>query len=142
VTATQLREFDFARDYEAAVQLWGSVGPGVHVGPSDTPDEIMKKLRRDPDLFLVSEEHGRLVGTVMGGFDGRRGFVYHLAVAASHRRRGIAAQLMSEVETRLRQKGCLKCFLVVQEGNQAAADYYQSIGWARLPDALFFKEFA
>ncbi|HET7011627.1 MAG TPA: hypothetical protein VFI11_12700, partial [Anaerolineales bacterium] len=66
-------------DLEAVLDLWGSAGPGVHLGPSDRPLEIRKKIERDPDLFLVAEEEGQIVGAVMGGFDGRRGLVYHLA---------------------------------------------------------------
>ena len=61
------------------------------MGRSDTLAEITKKVQRDPDLFLVAEADGRLIGSVIGGFDGRRGMIYHLAVAvrlppAGHRR--------------------------------------------------------
>lgn len=141
MTPAHLREFEYSRDYEAVLQLWSSSGQGVHVGPSDAPDEIRKMLGRDPDLFLVAEDGGHLIGTVIGGFDGRRGFVYHLAVAQAHRRRGIGSQLMAEVETRLRKKGCLKCYLIVREGNQEAADYYRATGWSEMHDMLFGKEF-
>ena len=53
---------------------------GVHVGRSDTPAEIEKKLARDPDLFLVAECEQQIIGSVIGGYDGRRGMIYHLAV--------------------------------------------------------------
>jgi hypothetical protein len=76
----EIRTFSFPQDYPAVITLWETAGPGVHVGRSDAPDEIRKKLARDPDLFLLAEEDGKLVGSVIGGFDGRRGIVYHLAV--------------------------------------------------------------
>ena len=74
-----------ARDYPAVLALWQTAGPGIHVSPSDTPPELERKLRRDPELFLAAETDDQLVGTVLGGFDGRRGMVYHLAVAAAKR---------------------------------------------------------
>ena len=69
----QLREFCFPSDYEQVYLLWQSVERGVRVGRSDTQGEIEKKIARDPDLFLVAEAAGRIVGSVIGGFDGRRG---------------------------------------------------------------------
>ena len=113
---------------------------GVRVGPSDTSSEIEKKLARDPDLFLVAEIDGNLIGTVIGGFDGRRGFVYHLAVAAAFRRHGIASRLMAEVEKRLRLKGCLRSYLLVRPENVEAQGYYEKKGWGVLDDVLYAKD--
>jgi hypothetical protein len=72
-------------DCEAVIDLWESSGLGVRVVRSDTLDEISKKIIRDPNLFLVAEQKGVIIGAVIGGFDGRRGLVYHLAVAEKHR---------------------------------------------------------
>ena len=105
---------------------------GVSLGRSDTPDEIQKKLTRDPDLFLVAEEDGRIIGTVIGGYDGRRGLLYHLAVAESYRGRGIGSRLMDEVESRLRAKGCLRCYLLVTTNNPEGMQYYEKHGWERM----------
>jgi ribosomal protein S18 acetylase RimI-like enzyme len=93
---------------------------GVSLGRSDTLEEIRKKLEHDPDLFLVVEEGGQVIGTVLGGFDGRRGLIYHLAVAASFRGRGIGSRLMEEIESRLRARGCLRCYLMVLADNEDA----------------------
>ena len=65
--------------------MWEGIEKGVRVGRSDTPTEIERKLTRDPDLFLVAEVDGRIIGSVIGGFDGRRGMIYHLAIAAEYR---------------------------------------------------------
>jgi len=105
---------------------------GVSLGRSDTPDEIKKKLTRDPDLFLVAEDNGQIVGTVIGGFDGRRGLIYHLAVAASSRGRGVGSRLMNELESRLRAKGCLRCYLLVTTNNPEGMKYYEKRGWERM----------
>lgn len=114
---------------------------GVHTGRSDTPAEIEKKLARDPDLFLVAECEDKIVGSVLGGYDGRRGMVYHLAVDRSFRNRGIGSRLMEEVELRLRAKGCLKSYLLVAEENHEVDAFYQRLGWQHMQTVhLFGKE--
>jgi GNAT superfamily N-acetyltransferase len=100
----QIREFAFTRDLDSVLDLWSAAGSGIQLGRSDEPEEIRKKLARDPDLILVAEDKGRLIGAVMGGFDGRRGMVYHLAVAAGERGKGIGRALMAELERRLQAK--------------------------------------
>jgi len=102
---------------------------GVQLGRSDTPAEIQKKLSRDPDLFLVAEENGRVIGTIIGGYDGRRGLIYHLAVHKDFRQKGLGSRLLAEVEARLRAKGCLKCYLMVTPDNPEAEHFYQKRGW-------------
>lgn len=124
-----IREFRYPSDYISVRQLWEGMEKGVEVGRSDAPDEIEKKTSHDPDLFLVAEEDGRIIGSVMGGYDGRRGLLYHLAVAASHRQRGIGGQLLDMIESRLRAKGCLKCYLMVTPDNPEAERFYQNRGW-------------
>lgn len=131
-TQVQLREFQFPVDYEQVFRLWQSIERGVHVGRSDTLTEIGKKLRRDPELFLVAEVSGTIIGSVVGGFDGRRGLIYHLAVSAAFRLQGIGSRLMNEVETRLRAKGCLKCYLLVAQDNPEAGQYYEQRGWYQM----------
>jgi ribosomal protein S18 acetylase RimI-like enzyme len=137
-----IRTFDCDRDLAAVLALWQGAGPGIHLGRSDGPEEIRKKAERDPDLFLVAEHNGRMIGAVVGGFDGRRGLVYHLAVAASHRRQGVGRQLMEEVERRLRSKGCLKMYLMVARDNPGALDFYQRLGWEPMDLHLLGKELA
>ncbi len=124
-----LRTFELKRDLEPVLSLWSTAGPGVHLGDSDQPEEIRKKLQRDPDLFLLAEDEGRLIGAVMGGFDGRRGMVYHLAVDGGHRSVGVGRMLMAELERRLKAKGCLKCYLLVTRDNPEALAFYDRLGW-------------
>jgi ribosomal protein S18 acetylase RimI-like enzyme len=127
--AVELRTFSFGEDWAAVHALWARCGPGVQFSRSDEPAEILKKLRRDPDLFLVAEQGGQVVGAVMGGYDGRRGLVYHLAVAPEVRRLGIGRALMAELETRLGEKGCLKSYLLVTKDNADVLAFYRELGW-------------
>ena len=137
-----IREFDFIADYDRVLSLWQSMEAGMHVGPSDTPQEIQKKLERDPDLFLVAESKDEILGSIIGAFDGRRGMIYHLAVQREVRRHGIGQALLTEVEKRLQAKGCIKCLLVVLEDNKAAMQFYEECGWKMVPeDRVFAKLF-
>ena len=134
-----LRQFRFPEDYRAVYDLWARAGPGIHLRPSDEPEEIEKKLRRDPDLFIVAELGGRIVGAVLGGFDGRRGMMYHLAVEASLRERGIGEALTRALEERLRAKGCLRYYLLVTPDNEEAIRFYERRGWERLELFVYAK---
>jgi ribosomal protein S18 acetylase RimI-like enzyme len=133
-----IREFSLD-DYDAALAIWQSAGPGVGIGRSDTREEIAKKLRRDPDLFLVAEDKGKIVGTVIGGYDGRRGLIYHLAVEQSYRKQGIGKMLMDQVEQRMAEKGCLRSFLLVARGNEDVIDFYNRLGWETMNLTIMVK---
>lgn len=137
-----IREFRFPGDYASTLKLWESIETGMNVGRSDTPSEIQKKLERDPDLFLVAELDEKIIGTVIGGYDGRRGMIYHLAVHQSVRKQGVGDLLLSEVEKRLQAKGCIKCYLLVFDDNMDAIQFYKNRGWrAQTEDIVFSKEF-
>jgi ribosomal protein S18 acetylase RimI-like enzyme len=116
-------------DYDAVTRLWGLFPGAIGVGRSDTRGEIEKKHERDPDLFLVAEESGTIVGTVIGGFDGRRGLIYHLAVDPAPTHCGLGRILMAEVERRLAAKGCIRAYLLVLPENDRLVGYYAHLGW-------------
>jgi ribosomal protein S18 acetylase RimI-like enzyme len=137
-----IREFCFPNDYAPTLKLWENIEVGIHVGQSDTSEEIQKKLNRDPDLFLVAELNGQIIGSVIGGYDGRRGIIYHLAVHKTVREQGVGAMLMNEVEKRLQAKGCVKCYLLVVAENENAIQFYENRGWREMKeDRIFGKEF-
>ena len=138
--ATLIREFHYPQDYEQAARLWQNMDQGVRFSRSDVPAEIEKKLTRDPDLFLVAELDGELVGTIIGGFDGRRGMIYHLAVTATHRRHGIAKTLMGEIEKRLIAKGCIRSYLLVHANNEPARALYEKNNWVLLDDDVIYSK--
>lgn len=138
-----LREFSYPQDYPAVLALWSQAGPGIHVRRSDQPDEILKKLQRDADLFLLAEAHHQVIGSVMGGFDGRRGMIYHLAVAEDWRQQGVGEALMAEVEERLRAKSCIRCYLLVTSDNVTAIRFYEKRGWECMaPIQVYGKDLA
>jgi len=134
-----LREFQLT-DYNQVISLWQNAGPGIHLRRSDEKEEINKKLLRDPDLFLVAESGGRIIGTVMGGFDGRRGMVYHLAVEHAYRRMGIGKTLMSELEMRMKLKGCIRIYLLVTHDNVDANRFYEYQDWEQMDIRIYAKD--
>jgi len=127
-----IREATIPSDFPDILKLWSSAGRGIHIGRSDSLEEIQKKQQRDPDLFLIAEINGKLVGTVLGGYDGRRGIVYHLSVSESYRKLGIGESLMAELETRLNKKGCIRCYLLVTKDNQESIEFYLNRGWEKM----------
>lgn len=137
MTDISIRPFRFPEDYEAVFTLWQNAGEGIGIGVSDQPEEIEKKVRHAPDLFLLAESGSHIVGTVIGGYDGRRGLVYHLAVNADFRGQGIGTLLMDEIEARLKEKGCRKAYLLVKQGN-SAAEMYKKRGWSEMTNVRLF----
>ena len=89
----QIREFNIA-DYDGVVRLWKE--SGLIIRPGDDIEGVKLKLQRDPDLFLVFEERNEIIGVVMGAWDGRRGWINHLAVKPNRQRAGIGTALVRE----------------------------------------------
>jgi ribosomal protein S18 acetylase RimI-like enzyme len=140
MTSVSIRVFSFPDDYPAVYTLWENAGTGIQLRRSDQTEEIAKKLERDPDLFLVAEIDKQIVGSVLGGFDGRRGMMYHMAVRMEYRRQGIALRLMEELERRLQEKGCIRYYMLVAEDNQEAIQFYESQGWERMDLFAYGKD--
>jgi ribosomal protein S18 acetylase RimI-like enzyme len=82
------------------------------------------KLSVDRELLLVATDGGQVIGTVMGGWDGHRGWIYSVGVHATHRRRGIGSQLVLRMEQLLREQGCLKINLQVRTSNLQVIAFY------------------
>jgi ribosomal protein S18 acetylase RimI-like enzyme len=114
-------------DEAAVLALWQSCGIGRPW--LDLRAEIAEKLRRDRELFLVAEAQGQVVGAVMGAYDGRRGWAYHLAVAPERRRRGLGRRLMSGLEVALARCGVSKLNLQVRADNLSVLGFYERLGY-------------
>ena len=91
---------------------------------------IRRKLAVQPDLFLVGARDGRVIATVLAGYDGVRGWIYHLAVVPAYRRHGCGSAMMAAAEARLRGLGCAKINLQVVASNAEVVRFYERIGYA------------
>ena len=129
---TTIAEFTMD-DYPVVHVLWQR--GDLWMRPSDGPQATLLKLTRDPELFLVARDAGgRVVGTVMGGWDGRRAYVYHLAVLPKQRREGVADALMDELEERFRRLGALKAKTQILLDNEESRAFFAQRGYLREDD--------
>lgn len=121
------------RDYDEVVALWRAC-PGVGVSDSDTREGIARFLRANSGLSFVALDDGRLVGAVLCGHDGRRGYLSHLGVAPGARRRGIGRELVGRCVAALAQEGIDKCHIFVFEENADALAFWRDAGWSARPE--------
>ncbi len=123
----KVRAFEEA-DGEAVIALWERAGL---LRPWNDPrKDIARKLHVQRDLFLVGTEDERVVGSVMAGYDGHRGWVNYLAVDPDRRRAGLGRALMAEAEGRLRALGCPKINLQIRRDNPDAIAFYARLGFS------------
>ncbi|WP_256349561.1 MULTISPECIES: GNAT family N-acetyltransferase [unclassified Pseudomonas] len=115
-------------DYDAVLELMQKT-PGISLRDADSREATERYLERNPGLSFVAEVDGGLVGCVMCGHDGRRGYLQHLLVLPAYRRQGIANALVERCLTSLAQLGIRKCHLDVFKTNDSAARYWQGQGW-------------
>ena len=112
-------------DLDDALQLWQRT---EHLGRVPR-EEVEGVLDHDPGLVLAAEWEGRLVGVVLGTFDGRRGWIQRLAVVPELRRTGVARALVDELERRLRARGCVQVNLLVFDDNEAGRAFWEHLGY-------------
>ncbi|SDO58486.1 Ribosomal protein S18 acetylase RimI [Microbacterium sp. ru370.1] len=114
-------------DEDSVVALWEEAG--LTRPWNDPRADIRRKITVQPELFLVAVEDGSVVGSVMAGYDGHRGWLYYLAAAASHRGRGVGRALVAEAERLLEAMGCPKVQLMVRPDNTGARGFYDALGY-------------
>jgi ribosomal protein S18 acetylase RimI-like enzyme len=122
-----------ARDREAVIELWQACG--LIVPWNNAERDIDRKLRVNPEFFLIGEIEGEVAATCMAGYEGHRGWVNYLAVSPEHRRRGIGRLMMEAAEERLIEAGCPKLNVQIRTANRDVAQFYKSIGY-RTDDVL------
>ena len=122
----KIRQFNIA-DKKAVIKLWHDCN--LVVPWNDPEKDILRKLGVGADLFLVGEYEAAIVASVMGGYDGHRGYVNYLVVAPMFRNKGFAKIMMSEIESQLKAMGCPKINLMVRNSNVDIIEFYQSLGY-------------
>ena len=122
----EIRPFD-PNDEESVIQLWTACGLVV---PWNNPRrDIQRKLKIQPEMFLVAHSDGQIIATVMAGYDGHRGWINYLAVHPQHQHSGIGKLMMDEAESLLRSVGCPKINLQVRSKNSDVIKFYDQIGY-------------
>jgi N-acetylglutamate synthase len=137
-TAPVLRAMTPA-DYDAVLALW-QASEGIGLNESDTREAIADYLVRNPGFSIVAEIEGAIVGALLCGHDGRRGYLHHLAVASPHRRRGLGRTLVGESLARLRAQGITKCNIFLFANNAAGRAFWLREGWAPREDLVLVQK--
>jgi ribosomal protein S18 acetylase RimI-like enzyme len=122
-----------AADYDEVMELWSRT-EGLTLRDADSRQGITRYLSRNPGLSFVARDTGRLVGAVLVGTDGRRGYLQHLAVARSHRGHGLGRALAGRSLDALRSLGIEKCHLMVRLENAEARAFWAHLGWHERAD--------
>ena len=111
------------------IQLWETVF-GYETAHNTPALAIDKKLEVQDGLFFVALVEGTIVGTILAGYDGHRGWLYSLAVHPAHRNQGLGAALVGCAERALTDRGCMKINLQIMSGNESVGGFYESLGYA------------
>jgi ribosomal protein S18 acetylase RimI-like enzyme len=131
-----LRDFTLA-DGDALRQLWKAAGFG---SAGDDDRSLAAFAERNPGLLVVATADGEVIGSALGGWDGRRGWIYHVAVAVAFRRKGIATRLVRRVEQRLRVAGAAKINTIVPDDHRPAKAFWASLGYELTPTSQYARE--
>jgi ribosomal protein S18 acetylase RimI-like enzyme len=122
-------------DYKGAIALWRSL-PGLGLSGADEEGQIHRFLKMNPDTCFSAVDHGAVIGTVLGGSDGRRGYIYHLAVDSAYQRSGLGRELVKRCLGALQKAGLQKCHIFVIADNEEGKKFWDHIGWVRRDDIL------
>ena len=132
--AVTTREFVLG-DHAQAVALWSEID-SVEICEGDSREEVAEYLKRNPGLSRVAEIDGKMVGAVMCGHDGRRGFIYHLAVAEKYRGKGVGKLLLDDCLRGLQKAGLKRAIILVEGQNAAGHKFWLREGWEEIDCAI------
>jgi ribosomal protein S18 acetylase RimI-like enzyme len=115
------------KDQEGVIRLWEDCNIVV---PWNNPiEDIKRKLKVNPELFLVGESEGKIIASLMGGYEGRRGWINNLAVSPEYQKKGLGRKIVNHVELLLKEMGCPKINLQVRTTNTKVIAFYNAIGY-------------
>jgi ribosomal protein S18 acetylase RimI-like enzyme len=132
--AVTIRQF-VLDDYDRAIALWSAV-EGVEICEGDSREDIAEYLKRNPGLSRIAEANGTIVGAALCGHDGRRGWIYHLAVAREFRGQAVGKLLLDDCERGLRNAGLKRIIILVAADNPAGQQFWLRHGWEDIPFAV------
>jgi putative acetyltransferase len=125
-------------DIDSALRLWAAV-EGLGSGPGDANADVSRFIERNPGLSVVATHGREVVGALLCGHDGRRGFIYRLAVAGPYRRKNLASRMVRRCLVELAARGVPRCMVFVLDENDAASRFWESIGGRLRRDLRVFS---
>ena len=120
-------------DYQNVISLWKSC-EGIGLSSADSQDSMQAYLRRNPGMSFVAKYQNEIIGAVLCGHDGRRGYLHHLAVHPAYRNQGIGRSLVARCDNALQRIGIRKCHLFIINSNIEGIQFWEKIGWSSRND--------
>ena len=121
------------RDLPTVLSLWSET-EGVGLNESDEPEQLRAFLNRNPGLSLVARDSNKVIGAVLCGHDGRRGYLHHLAVVPAYRNQGLGRRMVEACLTSLAALGIPKCNIFLYADNEPGEQFWTRCGWSRRTD--------
>lgn len=134
-----IREFRI-EDYEQVIELWQKAHLPYKPKGRDSKEEIERELRARNAIFLVAEEKGRLIGSIFGTHDGRKGWINRVATAPAYQRQGIARTLVTEAERRFRKMGIKIIACLIEDWNTESMVFFEKNGYIKHHNILYFTK--
>ncbi|MBW6471925.1 MAG: GNAT family N-acetyltransferase [Anaerolineaceae bacterium] len=126
-------------DYPQLIDLWSNT-ENIGLSEADSPVNLDTFLQRNPGLSFVALKDEKIIGAVLGGHDGRRGAIYHLAVSKDYRNKGTGKQLLNHVTLAYAEIGIERCHIHVYADNQSGLDFWQKNGWFTRPELVLLSK--
>lgn len=126
-------------DYDRTIKLWQNT-KGIGLSNADTNTNLNQFLKRNPGLSFVCEHGEEIIGTILCGHDGRRGYLYHLAVVEEFRHQGIGNKLVAQALDKLHSENIDKCHLFLYNDNELAMLFYRKTGWKKRDNLLIYSK--
>lgn len=127
-------------NYAEVMKFWSSI-EGIGLSGADTLENINTFLKRNVGLSFIAQESGeQIVGAILCGHDGRRGYLHHLAVSPAYRKNGIARRLVANCLAKLKEEDISKCHLFVFVNNQQGMDFWNHLGFYKRNDINIFSK--
>lgn len=125
-------------DYNEIYALWSRTS-GMGLSDADSKQNVEKFLIRNKGMSFCFEEDGNIIGTILCGHDGRRGYIYHVTVAEEYRGRGIGRILVEKSIQKLKEEGIIKCHLFIFADNESGNAFWSLSGWTRREDIFVYS---
>ena len=135
----QVREMNEG-DYEKCYMLWSQTA-GMSISDADSKPAIADYLKRNPGFSLVCELEEQIIGTLLCGHDGRRGYIYHAAVNPTYRGRGIGSEMINRSLQKLHSEGIMKCHILVIHDNELGKQFWHNSGWTHQEGILLYSRY-
>jgi ribosomal protein S18 acetylase RimI-like enzyme len=127
-------------DYNRVMEIWAEGGLPLKPQGRDSRENVGKQIREPNVLFLVAEQGGRVIGTVLATHDGRKGWINRLAVDAKSRQKGIGARLVREAEHRLEDVGMEILACLIEDDNAVSMAVFEKLGYKKHPEIIYFAK--